>query len=100
VAQVRSAGMSALPLASRCKVILLTAIARARFWMNDLTEGRVNSFEEIARSENKAERHIRHLAPLAFASPSKQQWPAQTIRASTVQWVKLTAAITILWGST
>src|ERR1700681_2621219 len=49
--------------------ILLTAIARARSWMNDLIEGRVNSFEEIARSENKVERHIRHLAPLAFVSP-------------------------------
>jgi hypothetical protein len=32
--------------------MLLTAIARAPSWMNDLTEGRVNSFEEIARSEN------------------------------------------------
>jgi site-specific DNA recombinase len=49
--------------------LLLTAIARARSWMNDLSEGRVNSFEEIARSENKVERHIRHLAPLAFVSP-------------------------------
>ena len=49
--------------------ILLTAIARARSWMNDLTEGRVSSFEAIARSENKVERHIRHLAPLAFVSP-------------------------------
>jgi site-specific DNA recombinase len=49
--------------------VLLIAIARARSWMNDLTEGRVNSFVEIARSENKVERHIRHLAPLAFVSP-------------------------------
>jgi hypothetical protein len=49
--------------------ILLTAIARARSWMNDLTEGRVKSFEEIARSENKVERHIRRLIPLAFVSP-------------------------------
>ena len=48
---------------------LLMAIARARSWMNDLTEGRVNSFEEIARSENKVERHIRYLTPLAFVSP-------------------------------
>ena len=48
--------------------ILLTA-ARARSWMNDLTEGRVNSFKEIARSENKVERHIRRLIPLAFVSP-------------------------------
>ena len=37
--------------------------------MNDLSEGRVNSFEEIARSENKGERHIRYLAPLALVSP-------------------------------
>jgi hypothetical protein len=49
--------------------VLLTAIARARSWMNDLVEGRVNSFEEIARSQNKVERHIRLLAPLAFVSP-------------------------------
>jgi site-specific DNA recombinase len=49
--------------------VLLTAIAWARSWMNDLSEGRVGSFEEIARSENKVERHIRHLAPLAFVSP-------------------------------
>ena len=37
--------------------------------MNDLSEGRVNSFEEIARSENKVARHIRHITPLAFVSP-------------------------------
>ena len=37
--------------------------------MNDLSEGRVGPFEEIARSENKVERHIRHLAPLSFVSP-------------------------------
>ena len=49
--------------------VLLTAIARARSLMNDLTEGRVNSFEKIARSENKVERHVRYLAPLAFVSP-------------------------------
>jgi site-specific DNA recombinase len=49
--------------------LLLTAIATARSWMNDLSEGRVNSFEAIARSENKGERHIRHLAPLGLVSP-------------------------------
>jgi site-specific DNA recombinase len=43
--------------------LLLTAIARARSWMNDLSEGRVGSFEEIARSD------IQHLARLAFVSP-------------------------------
>jgi hypothetical protein len=49
--------------------ILLTAMARARSWMQDLSEGRVNSFEQIARSENKVQRHIRRLIPLAFVSP-------------------------------
>ena len=37
--------------------------------MSDLAEGRVESFEDIARRENKVERHIRYLAPLAFVSP-------------------------------
>ncbi len=48
---------------------LLTAIAKARCWMNDLAEGRVESFDDIATTENKVERHVRFLAPLAFLSP-------------------------------
>jgi hypothetical protein len=47
----------------------LGAIARARSWMDDLIEGRVGSFRDIAIRENKVERHIRRLAPLAFLSP-------------------------------
>jgi site-specific DNA recombinase len=48
---------------------LLAAIAKARAWLNDFAEGRVQSFEAIARCEDKVERHIRFLAPLAFLSP-------------------------------
>ncbi len=48
---------------------LLTAIAKARSWMDDLIDGRVQSFEEIAEREQKVVRHIRFLAPLAFLSP-------------------------------
>ena len=48
---------------------LLTAIAKARAWIEDLTEGRVISFADIAKREGKVERHIRLLAPLAFVSP-------------------------------
>jgi site-specific DNA recombinase len=48
---------------------LLTAIAKARSWIDDIVEGRVASFAEIARREGKVERHIRLLAPLAFVSP-------------------------------
>jgi hypothetical protein len=48
---------------------LLMAIAKARIWINDLLEGRIASFAEIAAREGKVERHIRLLAPLAFVSP-------------------------------
>jgi site-specific DNA recombinase len=48
---------------------LLTAIARARAWVQDLVDGRAKSFAEIAEQEGKVERHIRLLAPLAFVSP-------------------------------
>jgi len=34
--------------------------------MEDLVAGRVNSFQEIAKSEGKVERYIRYLAPLAY----------------------------------
>jgi hypothetical protein len=49
--------------------VLLTAIAKARAWIDDIVEGRVASFAEIARQEGKVERHIRLLAPLAFVPP-------------------------------
>jgi DNA invertase Pin-like site-specific DNA recombinase len=48
---------------------LLSAIAKARVWIDDLVEGRVGSFSEIATREGKVERHIRLLAPIAFVSP-------------------------------
>jgi site-specific DNA recombinase len=49
--------------------VLLAAIGRAKGWVRDLMAARVASFEEIARREGKAERHIRLLASLAFVSP-------------------------------
>jgi site-specific DNA recombinase len=48
---------------------LLTAIAKARGWIEGLVEGRITSFVEIAQQEGKVERHIRLLCPLAFVSP-------------------------------
>jgi site-specific DNA recombinase len=51
--------------------VLLNAIAKARAWIDDLVQGRVASFAEIANREGKVERHIRLLAPLAFVSPAK-----------------------------
>jgi site-specific DNA recombinase len=47
---------------------LLTAIAKARAWVDDLIVGKA-TLNDIAEREGKVERHIRLLAPLAFASP-------------------------------
>jgi hypothetical protein len=46
--------------------VLLIAIAKARKWIKDVERGQ--SFAEIAPGR-KAERHVRHLAPLVFVSP-------------------------------
>jgi site-specific DNA recombinase len=48
---------------------LLTAIAKARGWIDDIRLGRIASFAEIAEREGVGERHICLLAPLAFVSP-------------------------------
>jgi site-specific DNA recombinase len=56
-------------LSSERRDALLGAIARARRWINDLRDGRIASFEDVARRESQGERHIRLLAPLAFVSP-------------------------------
>ncbi len=48
---------------------LLTAIAKAQDWIDDIRLGRIAAFAEIARREGQGERHIRLLAPLAFVSP-------------------------------
>ena len=77
--------------------ILLTAIARARSWMNDLTEGRINSFEEIARSQNKVERHIRRLIPLAFVSPRIVEAIANGNAPADLTITSLTSALPRSW---
>jgi site-specific DNA recombinase len=56
-------------ISSETRVAVLTAIGRARIWIDDLVQGRVSSFAEIAKRESKVERHIRLLTPLAFISP-------------------------------
>jgi site-specific DNA recombinase len=78
--------------------VLLTAIARARSWMNDLTEGRLNSFEEIARSENKVERHIRRLIPLAFVSPRIVEAIANGSAPADLTVTSLTSALPRSWA--
>jgi hypothetical protein len=48
---------------------LLTAIGKARGWIDDVRLGRIASFAEIATREGQGERYIRLLAALAFVSP-------------------------------
>ena len=68
-------GVAFEPAGARAKLpphardAILLAIAKARGWIDDLTTGRAASFDEFAIRENKGERHIRLLAPLAFTSP-------------------------------
>jgi hypothetical protein len=55
------------PMKPGSREVLLMAIAKARKWIKDIERGQ--SFVDIARREGKAERHVRHLAPLAIVSP-------------------------------
>jgi hypothetical protein len=57
------------PMRLETREILLSAIAKARMWINELVEGYIGSFAEIAMREDRVERHIRLLVPLAFVSP-------------------------------
>jgi site-specific DNA recombinase len=55
------------PMKPGSRDLLLITIAKARSWIRDVERGR--SLAAIAHREGKAERHIRHLAALAFVSP-------------------------------
>jgi site-specific DNA recombinase len=56
-------------MSQQSREMLLSAIAKARRWVEDLRFGRVATLAEIADREGVGERHIRLLAPLAFVSP-------------------------------
>jgi len=57
------------PMKPSRREALLTAIAKARKWIEDLTHGHAASLAAIARREGIVERHARVLLPLAFVSP-------------------------------
>lgn len=60
---------SAPTLKPESREAILTAIAKARQWIDDLTQDKA-SIASIAKREGKIERHIRLLLPLAFVSPA------------------------------
>jgi DNA invertase Pin-like site-specific DNA recombinase len=57
------------PIKPSRRETLLTTIAKARQWVDDVAHRRTATFAQIARREGKVERHVRLLAPLAFLSP-------------------------------
>jgi hypothetical protein len=57
------------PIKPARRETLLTAIAKARQWVDDMAQRRTATFAQIARREGNVERHVRLLAPLAFLSP-------------------------------
>jgi site-specific DNA recombinase len=54
------------PMSAQNRDLLLTAIAKARRWIDEIVEGGATSFADIAKREGKVERHIRLLALLAL----------------------------------
>jgi site-specific DNA recombinase len=56
-------------MAPETRDALLTAVAKARGWIEDLRLGHVATLAEIADREGLCERHVRLLAPIAFVAP-------------------------------
>jgi ParB-like chromosome segregation protein Spo0J len=77
---------------------LLSAIAKARVWIEELVQGHAASFAEIAEREGKAERHIRFLAPLAFVSPRVVVAIAEGSLAGHLNATKLVKSMDCSWA--
>ena len=67
---VHMPSQSVAALKPESRDVLLTAIANAREWIDDLVSGRVATIGELAHRENRVERHVRLLLPLAFVEPA------------------------------
>jgi hypothetical protein len=77
--------------------VLLSAIAKARAWVEELVQGRAGSFAEIAEREGKVERYIRFLAPLAFLSPRIVRSIAEGSFRSDLKVTKLVKMVDCSW---
>ncbi len=54
---------------ARADPALIKAIVRGRQWFEQLANGQVQSFSEIAKAEGVTDRYVAHLIPLAFLAP-------------------------------
>lgn len=77
---------------------LLRAIARSRNWIDEITNGRISSLQEIAARENLVERYERRLALLAFISPRIIAAIADGSAPATLTTSRLTDALPHSWA--
>jgi site-specific DNA recombinase len=77
---------------------LLAAAARARSWLEELTEDGM-TIAEIARLESRGERHIRLLLPLAFLAPALVEVWASGSAPSALTITGLAQSIPNSWAS-
>jgi site-specific DNA recombinase len=61
------------PIRSETRVLLVTAIAKGRRWLDDLRAGTVTNVGQIASSENCTVRQVNMTISLAFLAPSLVQ---------------------------
>ncbi|HEX4634757.1 MAG TPA: hypothetical protein VH189_01155, partial [Rhizomicrobium sp.] len=94
----RSASENIPALKTETRNALLAAIAKARVWVDDLVSGRIESIKVIAQREEKVERHIRLLLPLAFASPALVQHIADCSAPANTTVTGLAKEIPLFWG--
>ena len=75
---------------------VLTAIGKARRWIDEVTDGA--SFAATAQREGKNARQIRLLAPLAFVPPARVRALIDGT-AKEVTVTTLTNSVPLLWAS-
>jgi len=90
---------SATTLKPESRDALLAAIANARKWVDDLVSGRVATIDELAHRENKVERHVRLLLPLAFVAPALVRAIANGSAPAHLTVTGLARSVPHSWGS-
>jgi site-specific DNA recombinase len=84
-------------LTTETRGALLTAIAKARLWVDELVADKV-SISEIAGREGKGERHIRLLLPLAFLAPAIIEAILNDRRVAEVTVTRLAPQVLYSWA--
>ena len=67
-------------------------------WMNSILEGKTTSFDEIAKSENIAERYVKRLASLAYLSPKIVQAIVDGVAPSGLTVSRLSMGLPHAWA--